>query len=106
MFSSVMPWASHTDLITNQNCHGSSSPTPLNIGSLIALTILTLGGGIGVGDGFDVGDTEGGVDEGRISGKCSLINRAALLSENFTSSSSLSRGIEAKGLFFTHPVPQ
>ena len=111
MFSSTMPWVSHTDLITNQNRPGSSTPTPLNIGSLIALIIPTfggggVGGGVGVGvDGFDIGEVGGCVDRGSISGKCSLINQIALLGENLASSSSLSREIEAKGLFSIHLVP-
>jgi len=75
-----MPWASHIDRITNKNHLGSSFPIPLNIGSLIAPTILTFGrGGGGDGDGvgmdrFDEGDVGGGMDEGGISGKCSPIN--------------------------------
>ena len=76
MFSSIMPWASHTDHITNQNRLGFSFLAPLNVGILIALVILTSGGGgIGGGvDGFNEGDVGGGVDGGGISGKHSLIN--------------------------------
>lgn len=108
MFSFVMLWESHTSLITNQNRPGSSFPTPLNIGSLIALAILAFGGG-GVGDEvgvsvdeFDVGDAGSGVDGGGIRGKCSLINWTILLGENLASSSSLSCEIEIRGLF---PAP-
>lgn len=95
MFSSIMPWASHTDLITNKNRPGSSLPTPLNIGNLIALAIPTfcgggVGGGVGVDvDGFDVGDAGGGVDGGGMKGMCPLINRTTLLGENVVSSSLL-----------------
>lgn len=96
-----MPWASHTDRITNQNCPGSSFPTPLNVGSLIALAIPNFGGG-GVGGGvdeFDEGDAGGGVDRVGNSGKRSLINWTVLPSENLTSSFLISREIEAKGIF-------
>ena len=54
-------------------------------------------------DGFDVGEAGGGMDGGGISGKCSVINRTALLVENPASSSSLSREIEIRGLFSTPP---
>ena len=57
-------------------------------------------------DGFDVGEVGGGVDGGGISGKCSPTNQTELPGENLTSSSSLSREIEAKGLFSTPLVPQ
>lgn len=97
MLSFVIPLASHIDHITKQNHLGSSFPTLLNTGSLIALTILTFGGGSGGGVGvrvgvgrFDVGDTGGGVDGGGISGKCSLINWTALPGDNLASSSLLS----------------
>lgn len=107
MFSFVIPWASHTDHITNHNHLGSSFPTPLNVCSLISLTILTFGGGGVAGgvDGFDEGDVGGGMDEGGISGKHSLINQTMLPGENLLSSFSLSREIEAKGLFSTPPIP-
>ena len=59
MLSSVTPCASHTALTTNQNWSRSSFPTPLNIGSLIALAILNRGGGGGGvgGDGGEGGET-------------------------------------------------
>lgn len=80
------------------------------MGSLIALTIPNFGGG-GVGGGvrvgvgrLDEGDGGGGMERGGISGKHSLINRTAFPGENLASSSSLSKEIEAKGLFSTPPI--
>ena len=109
MLSSVMPWASYTDFITNQNGPGSSFPTPLNIDSCTVLAIPIFGGGgggVGVSvDGFEAGEEGGGMDGGCISGKRSLINQSALLGENFTSSSSFSYEIEIKALFFASHVP-
>lgn len=40
ILSSVTLCASHTTLTTNQNCFGSSLPTPLNIGNFIMLAML------------------------------------------------------------------
>lgn len=55
-------------------------------------------------DGFNEGDVRGGMDGGGNSGKCSLINRTVLTSENLASSFSLSWEIEAKGLFSTPSI--
>lgn len=55
ILSSMTPCASHTALTMNQNWSGSSFPTPLNIGTLIALAILNYGGGRG-GVGGDRGE--------------------------------------------------
>jgi len=75
-------------------------PTPLNTGSLIALAILNYGGGEGWVGG-DVGkenETGGGVGGGGKCGMRCLIRLTMLLGESFTSSSSLSREGEIKGL--------
>ena len=58
ILSTVTPCASHTALTTNKNWSGSSFPTPLNTGSLIALAMLNCGcggGGVG-GDGGEGGE--------------------------------------------------
>ena len=61
-----MPCASHTTLNMNQNWFGSSCPTSLNTGSLIALAILNYGGGVGGVDGDvgEEGEASGGVGGG------------------------------------------
>jgi len=83
----MTPRASHTALTTNQNWSGSSFPTPLNMSSLIALTMLKCGsGGCGVGGG---GNCE----------MCCLIKLTTLLGETLASSSLLSREGEYNGLF-------
>lgn len=96
----MTPCASHTALTTNQNWFGSSFPTPLNIGSLIALAILNCGGGRGGvdGDGGDNGETGGGVGGGGMRRIHFLIRVITLLRETFASSCSLSRKGEIKGL--------
>lgn len=108
MFSSIMPCASHTYFITNQNRLGSSFPTPWNFSNSTVIAIPAFGGGgggggVGVGR-LDVGEAGGGVDGGGISGKHSLINQTALPGENLARSSSLSHEIEIKGLFSTSPI--
>ena len=60
MLSSMTPCASHTALAMNQNWSRSSFPTPLNMGSLIALTMLNCGGGGGGGQGGEAGGGMGG----------------------------------------------
>jgi len=74
---------------------------------LIALAIPTLsGGGGGVGeDGVDVGEVGDGVDVGGNSGMRCFINRTALLGEKPTSSSSLPRDSEIRGLFSITSIP-
>lgn len=57
-------------------------------------------------DGHNVGDVGDGIDEGGISGRCSIINRTALLGENLARSSSLSRDIEIRGLFPAPSIPR
>ena len=58
------------------------------------------------GDGGEGGETGGGVGGGGKHGILCLIKLTTLLEETFASSSSLSREIEAKGLFSTPPIPQ
>jgi len=107
ILSCMMPCASHTALTMKQNWSGSSFPTPLNIGSLIALTILNCGGGKGGvgGDGGEEGEMSGSVGGG---GKCiihCLIKLTTLLEETFESSSSLSHEGEIKGLVSNSSLP-
>ena len=65
ILSSMTPCASHTTLTMNQNWSRYSFPTPLKIGSLLALTILNFGGKGGVGgDGGEEGEMGGGVGGG------------------------------------------
>jgi len=84
----------------NHNWSGSSFPTPLNTSSLIALAILNCGGGKGGvgGDGDEEDEMGGGVGGGGKHGICYLLGLTVLLGETFTSSSSLSREGEIKGL--------
>ena len=84
----------------NQNWSRSSFPTPLNTGSLIALSILNCGGGGGGvgGDGGEGGEMGVSVDGGGRRGIHYLIKLTTLLGETFGSSSSLSREGEMKGL--------
>lgn len=99
IFSSMTPCAYHAAFITNQNWSRSSFPTPMNIGSFIALSILLRDGGEG-GMGEDEGeDSEsgGGVGGGGIHGILYLIRLITLLGETFMSSSSPPRGGEIKG---------
>lgn len=100
ILSSTIPCASHTTLITKQNWSRSSFPTPLNTGSLIALTILNNGGGKGgvSGDGGEEGKIGGSVGGGVRCRIHRLSRLTAFLGENFTSSSSLSCEGEIKGL--------
>ena len=94
----MTPCASHTSLTTNQNWSGSSFPTPLNTGSLIALAILNYGGGVG-SDGGEGGEVGGGVGGSGNCGMRCLIKLTALLGETFVSYSLLSYEDEIKGLF-------
>ena len=101
ILSSITTCASHTTLTTNQNWSESSFPTPINIGSLIALAILNYGGGGGGvgGEGGEGGEAGGGVGGGRKHGIRCLITLTTLLGEAFVSSSLLSYEGEIKGLF-------
>lgn len=107
MLSTMIPCSSHTALTTNQNWSGSSFPIPLNIGSLIALTILNCGiGGGGVGDdGDEIGEVGEGVREGDSCRMCCLFKLTTLLEETWTHSSSLAHGGEIKGLFLNPSIP-
>lgn len=100
ILSSTTPCAFHTTLTMNQNWSGSSFPTPLNIGSLITLTILNYGGGGGGvgGDGGEEVETGDGVGGGGKCGMCCLIRLTVLLGETFASSSLLSCEGEIKVL--------
>ena len=79
----MTPCGFHTALTTNQNWSGPSFPTPLNTGSLIALTTLNYGGGGGGvgGDGGEGGEAGGGVGGGGNCGMRCLIKLTALLGE-------------------------
>ena len=76
MLLSVTHCASHTALTMNQNCSGSSFPTPLNTGSLIALAMLNCGGGGGgVGEnGGEAGEAGGSWVEGATAECAALSN--------------------------------
>jgi len=91
----------------NQNWSRFSFPTPLNIGSLIALAILYYSGGGGGVGGY--GSVEGvigvGVGEGGKHRICYLIKLTTLLGETFMRSSLLSHEGEIKGLVSNSSLP-
>ena len=98
----MTPRASHIVFTMNQNWCGSSFPSPLNTGSLIALAMLNCGFGEDGGETSEAGEGVSGGDNYKM--RCP-IKLTALLGEILAHSSSLSREGEIKELFPNPSIP-